>query len=87
MKNVTVTLDDETARWVRIEAARRDESVSSLLREPRRFLIGEEAVTTRAPSSRSLATVLFTDVVGSTEHVAKLGDDRRSPDVGARVSS
>jgi plasmid stability protein len=33
MKNVTVTLDEETARWVRIEAARRDESVSSLLRE------------------------------------------------------
>ena len=32
MKNVTVTLDEETARWARIEAARRDESVSSLLR-------------------------------------------------------
>ena len=33
MRNVTVTLDDETARWARIEAARRDMSVSSLLRE------------------------------------------------------
>ncbi|MGH2671346.1 MAG: hypothetical protein ACRDHC_00050 [Actinomycetota bacterium] len=33
MKNVTVTLDEETARWARIEAARRDVSVSSLLRE------------------------------------------------------
>ena len=33
MKNVTVTLDDETARWARIEAARRDVSVSSFLRD------------------------------------------------------
>ena len=33
MKNVTVTLDQETARWARIEAARRDISVSSLLRD------------------------------------------------------
>jgi hypothetical protein len=33
VKNVTVTLDEETARWVRLEAARREESVSSLLRE------------------------------------------------------
>jgi plasmid stability protein len=33
MRNVTVTLDEETARWARIEAARRDMSVSSLLRD------------------------------------------------------
>jgi tetrahydromethanopterin S-methyltransferase subunit B len=33
MKNVTVTLDEETARWARIEAARRGVSVSSLLRD------------------------------------------------------
>ncbi len=33
MKNVTVTLDEETALWARIEAAKRDISVSSLLRE------------------------------------------------------
>jgi hypothetical protein len=33
MKNVTVTLDEETAGWARIEAARRDMSVSSLLRD------------------------------------------------------
>ena len=32
MKNVTVTLDEETARWARLEAARRDISVSSLIR-------------------------------------------------------
>lgn len=33
MRNVTVTLDEETARWARVEAARRDMSVSALLRE------------------------------------------------------
>ena len=33
VKNVTVTLDEETARWARVEAARRDVSVSSLLRD------------------------------------------------------
>jgi hypothetical protein len=37
MRNVTVTLDDETARWARIEAAKRDMSVSALIRE----LLGE----------------------------------------------
>lgn len=33
MKNVTVTLDEETALWARLEAARRDISVSSLIRQ------------------------------------------------------
>ena len=37
MRNVTITLDDETAHWARIEAARQDISVSrfvaGLLRE------------------------------------------------------
>ena len=37
MRNVTITLDDETADWARIEAARQDTSVSrfvaGLLRE------------------------------------------------------
>ena len=33
MKNVTVTLDQETARWARIEAARRGMSLSGFLRE------------------------------------------------------
>jgi hypothetical protein len=32
MKNVTVTLDEETALWARLEAARQDVSVSSLIR-------------------------------------------------------
>jgi hypothetical protein len=33
MKNVTVTLDEKTAKWARMEAARQDMSVSRLLRE------------------------------------------------------
>jgi hypothetical protein len=32
-RNVTVSLDEETARWARVEAARRDVSVSKLLAE------------------------------------------------------
>lgn len=32
-RNVTITLDEETARWARIEAARRDTSVSRLVAE------------------------------------------------------
>jgi len=33
MKNITITLDEETARWTRIEAAHRDMSVSRLISE------------------------------------------------------
>lgn len=33
MKNVTITLDEETARWARVEAARRDTSLSRFVGE------------------------------------------------------
>lgn len=33
MKNVTVTMDDKVAEWARIEAARRNTSVSRLIGE------------------------------------------------------
>jgi hypothetical protein len=33
MKNVTVTLDEDTARWARVEAAKRDMSLSRFIRE------------------------------------------------------
>ena len=33
MRNVTVTLEDDVARWARIEAAQKDMSVSRLLGE------------------------------------------------------
>src|SRR5579872_2838917 len=32
-RNVTITLDEDTARWARLEAARRDTSVSRLVGE------------------------------------------------------
>lgn len=31
LRNVTVTLEEEVARWARVEAARRDTSVSQML--------------------------------------------------------
>jgi hypothetical protein len=31
MRNVTITLDEEVAKWARVEAARRDTSVSRLV--------------------------------------------------------
>lgn len=44
LRNVTVTLDEETARWARLEAARRDMSVSRLLGEIlRREMEGRDA--------------------------------------------
>lgn len=33
LENITITLDDETARWARITADKRDTSVSKLLGE------------------------------------------------------
>lgn len=33
MKNVTITLDEEVARWARVRAAERDTSVSQLVGE------------------------------------------------------
>jgi class 3 adenylate cyclase len=39
------------------------------------FLTGDRRTHT-APADRVLATVLFTDIVGSTEHAARLGDRR-----------
>jgi class 3 adenylate cyclase len=42
-----------------------------LVAEIESFVTGER---TAAPTNRVLATVLFTDIVGSTEHAAALGD-------------
>lgn len=33
LRNITITLEEETARWARIEAAREDTSVSRMLAE------------------------------------------------------
>ena len=42
LKNVTVSLEKEVARWARVEAARRDMSVSRLLGEILKQRMSEE---------------------------------------------
>jgi plasmid stability protein len=41
MKNVTITLDERTAAWVRVYAARHDKSVSRLVGEMLQQRMGE----------------------------------------------
>ena len=43
LRNVTVTLDEETARWARVQAAQRDTSVSKLLGEVLRREMRQES--------------------------------------------
>ncbi len=44
LKNVTVTMDEETARWARIEAAKRDMSLSRFLGDIlNERMVGEDA--------------------------------------------
>jgi class 3 adenylate cyclase len=57
-----------------------DEAHEATIRETRRFI---EAVGRPVAAERVLATVLFTDIVGSTEQAARLGD-RAWRDVLAR---
>lgn len=46
LKNVTITMDEETARWARIEAARRDQSLARFLGEIlRERMLGQDAYT------------------------------------------
>ena len=48
LRNVTVTLDEEVAQWARVEAARRDTSVSRLLGELLRERMSAEGGYERA---------------------------------------
>jgi len=58
MKNITVTLDEEVARWVRVYAARHDTSVSRylgvLLRERMDEEVGYEQAMRRFLSRRPI---------------------------------
>ena len=47
MKNITVSLDDETYRRARMIAAQRDMSVSALVRRFLRDLVSDESETER----------------------------------------
>jgi len=54
MKNVTITLDEDVARWARIKAAQRDTSLSRLVGELLREKMAEEA-SYQAAKQRYLA--------------------------------
>lgn len=47
-RNVTITLDEGTARWARLEAARRDTSVSQLVGEILRERMQEQRASAAA---------------------------------------
>lgn len=51
LRNVTITLDEETAQWARVEAAKRDTSVSKLVGETLRERMAEEGAYERAMKS------------------------------------
>ncbi len=48
MRNVTITLEDEVARWARIRAAELDTSVSRLLGDLLRQMMDDDTAYTRA---------------------------------------
>ncbi len=62
MRNVTISLDDETALWARMEAARRDTSVSRFVGDILRRHMHDDKEYDRARRSygRRLATPLTT---------------------------
>ena len=51
LKNVTITLDEETARWVRLEAAKRETSVSKFVGQVLRNEMLEDGGYERAMKS------------------------------------
>ncbi|MCY4658470.1 MAG: hypothetical protein OXF93_01470 [Acidobacteria bacterium] len=55
MRNITVSVDDETHRWARIRAAERDTSVSALVRTYLRSLAATSGRGARA-SARDVAS-------------------------------
>ncbi len=58
LKNITITLEEEVARWARIEAAKKDTSVSRLVGEMLRQRMAEEENYERA-MKRALARKPF----------------------------
>lgn len=62
MRNVTITLDDETAAWARVEAARRDTSVSRLVGEMlREKMTRDEAYEVAKKQFKATRPVPLTD--------------------------
>ena len=62
VRNVTITLDDETARWARVEAAKQDTSVSKFVGAMLRERMHREDAYERAKRSyRSRGTFAMSD--------------------------
>ncbi len=62
------------ARYLEVGDAYSSVSLERMLTEVEEFLTGSHAAP--APSHRALRTVLFTDIVASTQHAAAAGDQR-----------
>jgi hypothetical protein len=56
LRNVTVTLEEDVAQWARIEAARRDTSVSRLLGELLKERMGKPAGNPATHAAERLAS-------------------------------
>ena len=63
MKNVTITMDDAVADWVRIEAAKRNTSVSRLVGEMLLETMQREDAYARAEREWQADDVTFTSTV------------------------
>lgn len=62
MRNLTISMDDKVAQWVRIEAARRDMSVSRFLAElARRQMFSEQRYRKALRSAMARKPFLKTD--------------------------
>jgi hypothetical protein len=62
VKNVTITLDEETARWARIEAAKRETSVSRLVGDLlQRYMQETEGYESAMESFLSRSPVVLTE--------------------------
>jgi len=71
LRNVTVTLEEDVAQWARIEAARRDTSVSRLLGE----LLKERMGTQSGPSAERVERLAnFGKLHGLSLHGLKIKD-------------
>jgi hypothetical protein len=74
LKNVTVSLEADVARWARQEAARRQTSVSRLLEELLKERMHEEEDGYDAAMRRSLARRRFLKTDGRNPHRRELPD-------------
>jgi len=76
LRNVTITLEEEVARWARIYAARRDSSVSRVLAEMLKERMAEEDGYEKA-MRRTLARKPFLRADGRYPSREELHDRRR----------